>query len=309
MRHWQTLKASVRGASHCRSGLPNQDAVRVTKCKDGRGLLVALADGHGSAKSFRSQRGARLAVLVAQQVCVQLFNFENPSQSKHWAEDRLPQELVRRWREHVDKLLQRQPFTPKELDSLDAVSRRQVEAQPYLAYGSTLLAVVVAPTYILYLQLGDVDILTVFSNGNIERPIPKDDRLIANETTSLCSDKAWNEVRVCFQTLAGSPPDLILVASDGYANSYRDAASFEQVARDLWVMLQGEGEAAVKPHLHDWLNEASHQGSGDDISVGLIWRPVVEASIDKTTPTPVGQSTRDGRLRRLIRFLLKILAQ
>jgi len=36
-------------------------------------------------------------------------------------------------------------------------------------------------------------------------------------------------------------------ASDGYANSYRDEASFQQVARDVWVMLQDEGDAAVKP--------------------------------------------------------------
>ena len=286
MPHWQTLKASVRGASHCRSGLPNQDAVRVTRCRDDRGLLVALADGHGSAKSFRSQRGARLAVIVAQQVCGQLFNLENPSQIKRWAEDRMPHELVRRWREHVDKLLQRQPFTPQELASLDAVSRRQVEAQPYLAYGSTLLAVVVAPTFILYLQLGDGDILTVSTQGNVERPMPRDDRLIANETTSLCSDKAWNEVRVSFQTLAGSPPALILVSSDGYANSYRDDVSFKLVAQDVWVMLQDEGEAAVKPHLHEWLSEASQQGSGDDISVGLIWRPVLHSheAIPATQP-------------------------
>ena len=274
MPHWQTIKASVRGASHCRSGLPNQDAVRVTRCRDDRGLCLALADGHGSAKSFRSQRGARLAVIVAQQVCGQLFNLDNPSQIKRWAEDRMPHELVRRWREHVDKLLLRQPFTPQELASLDAVSRRQVEAQPYLAYGSTLLAAVVAPAFILYLQLGDGDILTVSTQGNIERPMPRDDRLIANETTSLCSDKAWNEVRISFQTLAGAPPALILVSSDGYANSYRDEASFQQVAQDMWAMLQGEGEAAVKPHLHEWLNDASQQGSGDDISVGLIWRPV-----------------------------------
>lgn len=26
--------------------------------------------------------------------------------------------------------------------------------------------------------------------------------------------------------------------------------------------------------LQDWLNETSQQGSGDDISVGIIWQPV-----------------------------------
>lgn len=63
--NWRTLTASVRGAAHERSGLPNQDAVRVARFDEGRALLVALADGHGSAKNFRSQPGARLAVATA----------------------------------------------------------------------------------------------------------------------------------------------------------------------------------------------------------------------------------------------------
>ena len=277
IHHWHTLKASVRGASHFRSGLPNQDAIRVTACKEHAALIIALADGHGSPKSFRSQRGARMAVIVAQQVFGQLLKLNSPSQIKRWAEERLPEHLVRCWREQIDKLLNRNPFTQQELEHLDVSARRQVEAQPYLAYGSTLLAVIVAPTFILYLQLGDGDILTVSTTGNIERPLPKDDRLIANETTSLCSNKAWNEVQVNFQTLAGIPPSLIFVSTDGYANSYRDEVSFGQVALDMWAMLKKEGKSAVKPHLNEWLSEASQQGSGDDISVGLIWRPV-EAS-------------------------------
>lgn len=279
MSDWRTIKATVRGAAHYRSGLPNQDAVRVARFNDDLPLLVAVADGHGSAKSFRSQRGARLAVVVAQQVCGHLFKLDNPSQIKRWAEERLPQELVRRWRERVDKSLAIKPFTPQELAPLDAAGRRQVETHPYLAYGSTLLTVIVAPGFILYLQLGDGDILAVSANGDIERPIPADARLIANETTSLCSAKAWNEVRVKFQVLAGSPPALILVATDGYANAYRDEAGFQQVARDFWTLLRDEGDAAVKPCLKDWLNEASQQGSGDDISVGIIWRPDHSATI------------------------------
>ncbi|PQJ97452.1 hypothetical protein CXB77_01795 [Chromatium okenii] len=56
------------------------------------------------------------------------------------------------------------------------------------------------------------------NEGNIVRPFAKDARLIANETTSLCSEKAWNEMQICFQPLAGAPPTLILMATDGYAN-------------------------------------------------------------------------------------------
>ncbi|MFO1422250.1 MAG: PP2C family serine/threonine-protein phosphatase [Candidatus Competibacteraceae bacterium] len=268
--NWRTLRASVRGAAHHRAGLPNQDAIRVARANGELPLIVALADGHGSAKSFRSQHGARLAVAVALRVCRSLFEPDSLSRIKRWAEEQLPLELVRRWRERVDQSLARRPFTSAELDALDPASRRQIEANPYLAYSSTLLAVVVTPAFILYLQLGDGDILTVSVSGEVERPLAKDERLIANETTSLCSAKAWNEVRVGFQALAGSPPALILAATDGYANSFRDESGFQQVARDLWEMIRDEGVEAVQPNLEDWLNEASGQGSGDDITVGII---------------------------------------
>ena len=235
MTDWRTLRASVRGAAHQRTGLPNQDAVRIARAVNGLPLIVALADGHGSAKSFRSQHGARSAVAVALKVCGPLCQLGNLSQIKRRAEEQLPLELVRYWRAQVDRSLQRQPFTPRELEPLDAAARRQVEANPYLAYGSTLLAVIVAPGFILYLQLGDGDILAVSADGEVERPLPRDERLIANETTSLCADKAWRDVRVGFQALAGVPPALILAATDGYANAYRDEAGFRQVARDFWT--------------------------------------------------------------------------
>lgn len=268
---WQLLRASVRGAAHHRSGQPNQDAARRFQLA-GQAQMLALADGHGSTKSFRSQCGARLAVLAAQQVCKHLVEFEHLSQCKHWAEEQLPVAVVRQWQERVERRLARQPFTAAELAPLNDAARRQLENQPLIAYGSTLLAVIVAPKFILYLQLGDGDLLTMTTEGNIVRPFAKDARLIANETTSLCSEKAWNEMQICFQPLAGAPPTLILMATDGYANSYRDEESFQQVAREYWELLRGADQAAVKPYLRDWLNDISQHGSGDDISLGLIWR-------------------------------------
>lgn len=277
---WRMLRASVRGAAHHRNGLPNQDAVRIARCPlsagpdgvDGTTLVLALADGHGSPKSFRSRQGARLAVAVALQVAGRLPPTASPSQRKHWAEEQWPLELVRGWQEAMQRRLARQPFTAAELAALDEPGRVQVEARPALAYGSTLLSVVVAAGFILYLQLGDGDLLTVAADGTVTRPLPPDARLIGNETTSLCATRAADDVRVYCQTLAGAPPALILAASDGYANAFRDDDGFRQVAHDLWAMLRDEGEAAVSPHLRGWLDEASRQGSGDDISVGILWR-------------------------------------
>jgi hypothetical protein len=60
---WQVTGCSVLGASHRRKGTENQDHI---KYHDERGrAIVALADGHGSAKSFRSAKGSEFAVTVS----------------------------------------------------------------------------------------------------------------------------------------------------------------------------------------------------------------------------------------------------
>ena len=59
---WQVITGSARGAAHRASGLPNQDAV---SSQDGPGgVVVAIADGHGHIRHFRSADGAALAVDV-----------------------------------------------------------------------------------------------------------------------------------------------------------------------------------------------------------------------------------------------------
>ena len=97
-------------------------------------------------------------------------------------------------------------------------------------------------------------------------PFPADSHLIANDTTSLCSSNAWRFVRIHFQPIVEKPPALMM-ATDGYANSFVDDAAFEQVASDLYAAIRQDGPAVVADHLPEWLRETSAAGSGDDISV------------------------------------------
>ena len=138
-----------------------------------------------------------------------------------------------------------------------------------LAYGSTLLCVLLTSEYIIYAQLGDGDILTVSKDGEVNRPILKDERLMANETTSLCLPKAWDDFRVAFQPINGAVPALVMLSSDGYSNSFRDEAGFLKAGADYLNLIREEGIDYVEQHLADWLNEASQSGSGDDVTLGL----------------------------------------
>lgn len=278
---WRVIGESVRGASHARANLPNQDAIRwAPESGVGLPLILAVSDGHGSAKSFRSDVGARLAVETTTEVIRDLLNGQpdlaNLSAIKRTAEERLPQELARRWNEAVETHLRHNPFSPDKLSALEekdgAAARQAVETNPLLAYGATILAVLVAESFIIYLQLGDGDILAVSETGEVARPLPKDERLFANETTSLCSRNAWRDFCVSFQALSDLPPALILLATDGYANSFRDEEGFLKVGADIWEMISSDGLDKVNDNLEDWLTEASQAGSGDDITLGIACR-------------------------------------
>ncbi|RME53000.1 MAG: hypothetical protein D6790_18145 [Caldilineae bacterium] len=149
-----------------------------------------------------------------------------------------------------------------------------------LPYGATLLAALLTPRFHLYLQLGDGDILVVDREGAVRRP-PRapDPRLLANETTSLCNKEAWRNMDIHFQPILDAPPALVLLATDGYANSFADEEGFHQVARDLFQMLTApKGPETVQQELPAWLAATSAAGSGDDISVALAWRTTEEGA-------------------------------
>jgi len=309
---WRVIGKSICGASHLRRGLPNQDAIRWLP-ESGIGLpsILAVSDGHGSARCFRSQIGASLAVKTATEVVREFLNGQ-PSLTqlsiiKRTAEERLPQALVRRWREAVAEDIRKNPFSRDELNLLESetgpATRQTLEANRLLAYGATLLTTLVTESFILYLQLGDGDILTVSKVGAVTRPLPEDRRLFANETTSLCSDKAWNEFRIGFQVLFGPPPALILLSTDGYANSFRDEEGFLKVGPDLLKILRLDGPDKVKESLEMWLTEASQAGSGDDVTLGILCRmEALNKSPGYGSAAPAlrsgGIEVDDGRNRR-----------
>jgi hypothetical protein len=308
-RDWRCIGQSVRGASHVQKELPNQDAIGWCWRSEDSGwshellqeepkppqqgigppLILVVSDGHGSSKSFRSQVGSRMAVETATSVLQEFFRdffLENQTERvslstiKDMSQSSLPQRLVQEWTKSVEKHWSENPVSEEEWTQVvqkDGIAARQaIENNSTIAYGATLLVVVVTKFFILYLQLGDGDILCVDSQGEISRPLKRDRRLIANETTSLCMSKAWNEFQVGLVPYLESSPDqmpaLIMVSTDGYANSYPSEEEFCKIGRDYREMIWDRGIGYVAQQLESFLKETSQGGSGDDISLGIIRR-------------------------------------
>lgn len=303
---WRVVGRSVQGASHARGGVPNQDAIQwFPDSGVGPPLILSLSDGHGSPRNFRSDVGAQFAVVEVTSLMRELLLASQPDPSKlstikRTAEERLPGEITRRWRAAVARHLADNPITAAELETLekrrDPKARRAIEKDPHIAYGATLLSVLITSGFILYLQLGDGDILTVADNGEVTRPMTRDPRLMANETTSLCMDEAWREVQIKFQALYGPHPALILLSTDGYANSFVNDAAFLKVGSDILDILRTDGLEVVEQNLGGWLEDASAAGSGDDITMGIVF-PVAILSVPAPAPAPAVQPPKPRRKR------------
>lgn len=281
---WGPRGRSTRGSSHLRTGLPNQDALGLWVDESGSRAVVVVSDGHGSARHFRSDTGSHLAVEAATNVLRDL----KPSVSDEAARE-LCKTIVEKWRSAVQAHLADHPFVPSEFEKIPAaemeLSQAAIADNPAIAYGATLLAALAGESDVLFLQLGDGDILCVSEDGTTTRPMPADDRLIANQTTSLCQYEAISNFRVARLSANGTTlPALILLSSDGYSNSFHSDDDFLQVGSDYLSLIRQHGADKVEAQLETILSEASKKGSGDDITLAIIER--IGAAAAPTRPLP-----------------------
>lgn len=276
---WKIAHACVRGSSHQRSGLPNQDAVQcaVTPGAQGTVAVAVVSDGHGSPRHFRSQIGSSLAVST---VAATLQGFLRDSVASNGHVPFVPEQvhelerkIVSGWLAAVQSDLENNPFTAAEMAGLEkeegAEARTAVEISPELAYGATLLAAAATEKVLLYLQLGDGEILSVSAQGTTTRPLPPDDRLFANQTTSLCQAEAWKDFRSSWVT-QDALPSMVLLSTDGYANSFRSDEDFLKIGQDYLEIIREQGILSLAEELPAILTEATLQGSGDDITLAIL---------------------------------------
>jgi Protein phosphatase 2C len=298
---WQVIGHTVRGASHVRRETENQDCIHWVS-ERGR-VILALADGHGSAKSFRSAIGSAFAVAVSIEFALELLRAapvetagqHEDSRFLSLVKDRLetdiPRRIVHKWSERVDQHLARHPFTEQELAALveqdGQKSKQLIEKNGRLAYGSTLITAIAMESFAVFWQIGDGDVLTVSATGEVIRPVPKDARLIANETTSLCSPGAPRMFRYA---VLGTLAPMIMLSTDGFANSFLDDEGFFKFGTDVSEIIVAEGLEKVAVSLPDWLAEITARGSGDDISLGIVCRPSL---LTPPPPDPTEDPTKD----------------
>ncbi|MFD3518871.1 protein phosphatase 2C domain-containing protein [Streptomyces sp. NPDC058653] len=272
---WELLDGGVKGVAKKFS----QDRGRALVTDDGRAVVLAVADGHGSRAHFRSEMGARWAVetftdsaLVYAREVVRRGD-DAANLPRLLAEARtLPQQVVHAWRRRVLTHEANSPAHGGNTAS-GAVPGTATDgtagaapAADLAVYGSTLIGAVLTERLLVCWQLGDGDIVIVDEDGTTHMPFYTGPDM-GDETESLCEPEAWRKARLHWQPLTGGgPPPGVLISTDGLSKSFADHEGFLAFASGVRSRAASHGVAAVQAQLPDWLGHAAKY-SGDDATL------------------------------------------
>jgi hypothetical protein len=245
--------ASVPGLSHVVSGTVRQDATRAIAVPGG-GFVIAVADGHGD-KTYRdSHLGAMFAVEVACEVFGALA--QQTAEGHPISDERLKQaarNTIFHWRircAEFDALRRR--WTPAALPTtptgealetspdrfaehlrdlwqeLQALREQDPDAQSFKTFGSTLLVAMVTEHDLVFMRLGDGQMILVPRIGDPQLILADATaKAFGNTTDSLASSGVDSEdrgvaERALFKRIRRSAVDPVLVAlvTDGVSDPY-----------------------------------------------------------------------------------------
>jgi hypothetical protein len=282
------FKARERGFSHIQRGRPCQDAAACYPVRSETPVgFAAVADGHGGTKYFRSDTGSRLAVRIAERELWgfhKCFSQAGPDQpaplDASEIDDRLleknivriEQDIVRCWREAVEKHAGDNPWTEPEL----AFCAENEIALPdpedlFSVYGTTLIAALATPDFWFATQIGDGLCIVLDPDGKPRAAIPPDEEQGFGYTNSICTANAAEKFQRAFAVYAGSAPiSGITVATDGVADSFTpdDYLAFTAELRENFIKTPRD----TAKGLQTYLATLSERGSRDDCAIAGIFR-------------------------------------
>lgn len=271
VRRWETLADSVQGVGKKR----NQDWYACEGAGSGdEPLVLAVADGHGSAVHARSELGARFAV---DRFLVLAATFGRAARDCHepgrlarlmtYARDDFPRALVHEWREAaLGHWTRHRPVA-------DDGAPEPEPGEKLLLYGTTLIGAVLTPWLFVAWQIGDGDLAVVEHDGTLRRPLAPAEEDLGDETESLCGKEAWRAVRMHWAPVfdEARTPRLVVLSTDGLSKSFASGDGYRQFVAGLDGRLTAEGSEGVRAVLPKWLRQASRY-SGDDTTLAAALR-------------------------------------
>ena len=290
---WRILACcSGVGAEHRRRGAPGQDSVAqwTGRSRDGEPVWVlALADGHGHRRHWLSAVGSaeacRVALLTLSRWLAGLeLRGAGPTTLGAW-QRQLAMGLARRIHGRWLAAARRHW---RQAGAAAAGPLAPFGAEPY---GCTLAVLVLTPRWWAVSGLGDWDLVGLDRHGDAvllseERPLDPDREI----TASLCQfdAAAVMAARTQLRSLAAAAPIALLLSSDGVRKSCGATADYLAWAAALVARLP---DSQLAPQLE----QLSHRGTGDDVSVLAVSHGQVTWPPGPATVSPPRQRLPRGR--------------
>ena len=167
---WQAIGAAVQGLAHQKQDLPCQDALKYS-CLPGGILLVALADGAGSATY--AELGAQAAVQASMDWLLTSLEKNQPIECCEWAE--VIWETFQAARNALEQL-------------------GEEHNKPLRSFATTLTCLVATPDQLIVGQLGDGAVVAVGEDEGLKTVTTLQRGEYANETNFLTQDQALDLV-------------------------------------------------------------------------------------------------------------------
>ena len=273
MRHY-ICGESIKGATHERNGSPLQDSHRIMEVSD-HITILSVADGHGSNKCPRSDRGSQMAVNAFCDVISRyLVNYGQTEDGlsnlvtflNREGDMRFAQDVCEEWQSRVKNSF----YKDKDELYLDDNGNYKWD-EIYSLYGTTLLGLLITDTFIFTFQIGDGDINLV-TKDSID-VLVEPEKFLGTETHSLSKPDAWRKSVSSLRRkeIESDEPYMYMLSTDGFANSYVSDEEFNKTCMDYFKMIEDHGFDAVKDNLGKWLKETSEFGCGDDITVVMAY--------------------------------------
>lgn len=264
----------VKGATHERNGKPLQDSKKIVEISD-RIAILAVADGHGSDKCTRSDRGSAIAVNAFYAVIKNyLLSYGQDAEGmtslitflNREGDTRFAQDVCEEWQARV-----KQSFYKNKVEELIADDGTIDWKSVYSLYGTTLLGMLITDTFVFSFQIGDGDINLITGTGI--SPLVEPEKFLGTETHSLSKADAWRKAVASLRRKNADEdmPYLYMLSTDGFANSYASDEEFQKTCREYYNMIGQYGFEAVKDNLANWLKETSELGCGDDVTVVMAY--------------------------------------
>lgn len=264
----------VKGATHVRNQMPCQDNKKIIKISD-EITIIALADGHGSSKCPRSDRGSMIAVNSFYHIMKKYLEIygEDEEDITHLmtflnreGDIRFAQDVCEEWQARV-----KQSFYKNKVEGMTNEDGSIKWPSVFSLYGTTLLGMLITDSFVFSFQIGDGDISAVTKDA--VEPLVEPEKFLGTETHSLSKPDAWRKAVASVHRLEldSQEPYMYMLSTDGFANSYTSDNEYQKTCIDYLKMLQEYGIDVVQANLKKWLTETSELGCGDDITVVMVY--------------------------------------